>query len=309
MPTSFERRPELRRGAKGADVRTWQGVLVAAGHYRAADVDGDFGRKTEKGTVAFQIAHGLPPDGIVNEACWGAINVPELPPQRLPREVFDRRWKLVQAKNYQIVNAPRTVTLITMHSMQHANRPDTAEGVAAWFAGLRGPAPDTSAHVCCDEDSIVQCVLPNDIAWAAKGGNAIGYHCEQAGYAEWPREKWLEADNRAMIRLMASHVRLALAYFELPAVALTEAEVAAAIRDSLIAQKRISGTPSGVRGGICQHNQITRAWQAWTKYGLPNPRKDSKPWWPSHVDCGDGYPMDVLLGDITSPTEPAPAPA
>jgi hypothetical protein len=292
---------------RGPDVSAWQGVLTEVGLLLPGDIDGAFGPKTEKATVNFELAHGLQPDGRVGSGCRNVIGAPLPPPTPSPHEVFDPRWKFLQAVGFTRVNAPRSVTLIPMHSMEAPERPDTAEGVASWFAGARGAPPKASAHVCGDEDSIVQCVLPNDIAWGAQGGNSISYHCEQAGYAEWPREKWLEPTSRSMIRLMASHVKLALAFFGLPAMALTEEEVASCVRDALIAQGKIRGALSGVRGGVCQHRQLTMVWQAWAKYGLPNPRHEPKPWWPSHVDCGVGYPIDVLMGDITSPTDPAPS--
>jgi len=296
-------RSPLTRGMSGADVAEWQGVLVESDLLDQADVDGDFGRKTEKATIAFQVSRKLKPDGSVGPATRAAIGTPPKGPIAAMEhpEIFDPRWRFLQAARCTRVNTPRTVTLVTMHTMQAPQKPDTAEGVAAWFAGARGAPPDASAHVCGDMDSIVQCVLPNDIAWGAQGGNSISYHCEQAGYAEWKREQWLEPNNRAMIRLMATHVRLALEHFGLPKVTLAEEEVASCVRDALVMQGKVKGTMSGVKGGICQHRQLTMVWQKWNKYGLPNPRAAvPKPWWPTHVDCGEGYPMDVLLGYVSA---------
>ena len=170
-----------------------------------------------------------------------------------------------------------------------------ALGVAAWFAGLRGTAPEVSSHVTVDLDSIVQCVKPEDVAWCAQGANACGYHVECAGYAEWTREQWLSPDSSSMLTLAASHVKLACGHFGLPAIELSIEEVAALVRDSLIRQRKVSGIVSGHPGGICQHKDITTVWQKFARYGLPDPRKMDKPFWPTHVDCGKEFPMDELI--------------
>lgn len=285
----------LRRGMSGDDVRAWQLVLEAAGLLFSGDDDGNFGPKTEKATIAYQIARGLHVDGVVGPDTRATVGAAPPPEPLPPPDVFDQRWQFLQAKNCTKVTGHRTVTLVPMHTMENLDRPDTAEGVASWFAGARGPAPEASSHVCGDVDSIVQCVRPNDVAWGAQGGNSISYHCEQGGYAHWSRSTWLNSDNIAMIKLMASHVRLALDHFRLPLVVLADSEVADCVRDSLIAQGKIRGALSGTVGGICQHRQLTQVWQQWAKYGLPDPRVGPKPWWPTHTDCGDGYPIDVLL--------------
>lgn len=280
------------RHSKGPEVTAWQELLVVLSYLQTQDVDGDFGSRTEKATIQFQLARGLDGDGSVgDETRAAASKAPRTPSTGL----FDARWHFVQAKHFQRPVVPRVVTTIGLHSMQHPNRPDTAEGVAAWFAGLRGDAPEASAHANVDQDSIVLSVKPEDIAWAAQGGNWHGYHIEQAGYAAWTREQWLAEPNRSTLELAASHISLACKHFGLPIAALQDAEVAALVRDALVRQGKANGTLSGHPGGIAQHIQFTRVWQAWAKYGLPNPRKAAKPWWPTHVDCGDGYPIDFVI--------------
>lgn len=292
-------RSPIARGMSGPDVAAWQSVLAQEGFLFAGDVDGSFGPKTEKSTVSFQIAHHLAADGLVGSACRNVIGA--APPAPLATTgIFDARWRFLQAASYTRVpsSTPRTVTLIVLHSMEAPDRPDTAEGVASWFAGARGAPPKASAHICCDMNSIVQCVLPQDIAWGAQGGNSIGYHCEQAGYAAWTRDQWLAPNSLSMLKLMASHVRLALDHFMLSDAVLVDDEVAACVRDSLIKQGKMVGSLSGTIGGICEHRQLTRVWQAWAHYGIPNPKVGPKPWWPSHTDCGEGYPIDVLLENV-----------
>ena len=293
---------DLRRGLSGEDVREWQVVLATDGFLLPGDADDQFGPKTEKATVSYQIAHGLKADGIVGPSTRATIGAPE-PTPVVVSDLFDSRWRFLQAQNYTKVTGIRSVSLVPMHTMQAPDRPDTAEGVASWFSGARGPAPQASSHVCGDVDSIVQCVKPNDIAWGVQGGNSISYNCEQGGYAEWTRDEWLGPVNLPMLKLMASHVRLALDHFRLPLVVLTEAEVANCVRDALIAQGKLTGARSGTVGGICEHRDLTQVWQQWQKYGLPNPRAGAKPFWPTHVDCGDGYPIDVLL-DLVKASAP-----
>lgn len=58
--------PIIRRGSKGADVRTVQS-------YVGITVDGDFGPKTEAAVKAFQKGHGLTADGIVGPYTWEAL--------------------------------------------------------------------------------------------------------------------------------------------------------------------------------------------------------------------------------------------
>jgi hypothetical protein len=285
----------LRRGMNGPDVSQWQRVLVDAGLLAVKDVDGDFGPQTEKLTIQFQIAHSIPADGVVGPMTRKRIGFETSEQTPLPG-IFDPRWQFLQAVTHvKMAPGARKVTIIGMHTMQQANRPDTAEGIASWFAGKRGDAPEASSHVCGDRDSIVQCVLPKDQAAGAKGGNWCGYHIEQAGYAEWTAKQWDAPEVHAMLKLIGSHVKMALEFFGLPRVALTVPETAACIRDALIRQGKIKGTLSGVVGGICTHKNITDAWVGWSKYGLYNPRLDRKPWWPDHWDCGPNYPMDRLL--------------
>lgn len=60
-------RPTLRRGMTGALTRTVQGKV-------GAEVDGEFGPKTEAAVRAFQRTHGLVPDGIVGPKTWRALD-------------------------------------------------------------------------------------------------------------------------------------------------------------------------------------------------------------------------------------------
>lgn len=57
--------PTIKKGSKGKAVKVWQ-VIVGT------DPDGDFGKKTEAATKAFQKNKGLAVDGIVGKESWKA---------------------------------------------------------------------------------------------------------------------------------------------------------------------------------------------------------------------------------------------
>lgn len=62
-----QKRPTLRRGAKGDDVRLVQALI-------GVDADGKFGNGTEAALRAYQRAHGLVPDGVAGPALWAAFD-------------------------------------------------------------------------------------------------------------------------------------------------------------------------------------------------------------------------------------------
>lgn len=72
-----EKRPTLRRGARGDWVRMLQGLIEVS-------VDGDFGAGTEAKVRAEQREHGLVGDGIVGPKTWAALEAPPVPPSPAP---------------------------------------------------------------------------------------------------------------------------------------------------------------------------------------------------------------------------------
>ena len=62
----------LRKGDRGADVRTLQALLTKAGYTVA--VDGIFGNKTYESVKAYQADHGLTVDGVVGKVTWSELN-------------------------------------------------------------------------------------------------------------------------------------------------------------------------------------------------------------------------------------------
>ena len=64
----------LKRGMKGADVKTLQAALIAYGYScGAAGADGDFGAGTEAALKQFQTRYSLGADGIAGKGTWGKL--------------------------------------------------------------------------------------------------------------------------------------------------------------------------------------------------------------------------------------------
>lgn len=62
----------LKRGMKGADVKTMQAALNANG-FDCGAADGDFGAGTEAALRKFQTKYGLGADGIAGKGTWGKL--------------------------------------------------------------------------------------------------------------------------------------------------------------------------------------------------------------------------------------------
>lgn len=66
--------PLIRRGAKGADVKRAQGLLLANGvGVGSAGIDGDFGPATDRAARTFQSRVGIGVDGIVGPVTWSRL--------------------------------------------------------------------------------------------------------------------------------------------------------------------------------------------------------------------------------------------
>lgn len=170
-------------------------------------------------------------------------------------------WPFRQARHFYTGRRRNQRVLIVVHDMEAPDGPTTAENVAGYFAGPN--APQASAHFCCDQNSVVQCVKVGDTAWAAPNANADGIHIEHAGYARQSQAQWLEDD--AVLKIsscVAAELVHTLKLFpgiDIPLRRLTVAEIAA-------------GRTSGFAG----HLDITRAYR--TAGG--------------HTDPGDGFPWE-----------------
>jgi N-acetylmuramoyl-L-alanine amidase/Putative peptidoglycan binding domain len=253
----------LHRGLIGHDVAALQAVLRLDPKPDAwparwpLAVDGNFGAQTEQATEAFQGRRGLQMTGVVGPETTALID-PTLfidptpvPDKGLPSIAF------VQARYWGW--ADRTaIDLIVLHSAEVGEGHSSAEAVAAYFK-VGGPKP-SSAHYVADDDSLIQCVRDEHIAFHAPGANTRGLGIEQAGYAKQTRDEWLDPYGQRMLSLVARLVAAKAEQYSIPLVWLT-----------------VSDLLSGQRG-LTTHVDVTRAFH----------KSD-------HVDPGPAYPKDVLL--------------
>ena len=151
----------------------------------------------------------------------------------------------------------RKIDLIVIHTMEMAEKGDTAEHCALWF---KNPAAKVSAHYCVDSDSIVQCVRDQDIGWHAPGANHDGIGIEHAGYAKQTGRDWSDAYSTAMLDRSAGLVADLCRKYAIPVTWLYAADLRAGKR------------------GITTHKAVSDAF----KRG-------------SHWDPGTGFPVERYL--------------
>jgi N-acetyl-anhydromuramyl-L-alanine amidase AmpD len=179
--------------------------------------------------------------------------------------------KFVQAR-YFTKGRTKKVRLIVIHDMEWAERGDTAEACANWFA-----APNTrkaSAHYNIDNNSIVQSVRDGDTAWGAGSVNSYSIHFEHAGFASQSRKQWLDAYSIAMLRLSAKLAADLCRKFGIARKHLTNAELRAG------------------QSGFVSHLQVTQVF---------GPKG-------GHTDPGPGWPWDVYMSLVTQAYDPKPNP-
>lgn len=182
-------------------------------------------------------------------------------------------WRFIPAKHFKRVGPSRQPTLIVIHDMEAPEGPLTAENVAAWFA--RGERV-ASAHLCIDNNSIVQCVWDSDVAYAAPGANHNGLQYELAGYARQTREQWLDPYSMAVLENAARAAAQHGLKYRIPMVRLGVEQVRAGQR------------------GITDHRTISLA------FGKSD-----------HMDPGPNFPWDIFLARANHhsrrlPTTPNP---
>lgn len=150
---------------------------------------------------------------------------------------------------------------IVMHTMEAHELSTTAESTARYFANP-GDGRTVSAHLCVDNDSVVQCVLEKDTAYTAGGnpGNPQGFNVEQAGFARQTRAEWLDDYSMSM--------------FGMEAPILNEV----ALRNGIpFRYVNWQGLRAG-QSGFTTHNDCRLAWGGTT-----------------HTDPGTAFPWDIFL--------------
>ena len=247
---------DLSFGMRGPEVGNLQRFLNSTFLIPGLVVDEDFGNKTRVAVAAFQAYEKIP---------LPAGQAPEKPgvfgPLSRKRALEQEFIPFVPARNYTMValNKPRTIDLIVIHTMESPDKPDTAERVAAWFAGPN--APKASAHYCLDVDSTIQQVRDRDVAWHAPGSNHNGLGIEHSGYAKQTAKDWKNEYNQAMLTRSAKLVAKLCKEYNIP-----------------IERRTVDELKSKMRG-ICGHVDITNAFNG----GV------------GHTDPGKFYPWNDYI--------------
>ncbi len=173
-------------------------------------------------------------------------------------------FPVVKAKFFKEISGKRNIRLVVMHSMEAPEKGNTAENVARFFQNPRdakGRPVRVSAHLCVDSDTIVQCVMDNNVAFSAPGVNNDGIHIEQAGFARQTKAEWLDPFGILMLNLSANAAAQYCLKYNLPVKHLSNAELKAGEK------------------GIIGHVQATAIFK-------PNN---------GHTDPGTGFPWDHFI--------------
>jgi N-acetyl-anhydromuramyl-L-alanine amidase AmpD len=173
-------------------------------------------------------------------------------------------FPVIKAKFFKEIPQKRNVRVIVMHSMESAEKGDTAENVARFFQNpkdKKGNPVKVSAHLCVDNNSIVQCVMDNNVAFSAPGVNNDGIHIEQAGFAKQTKTEWLDPFGVLMLDLSANAAAQYCLKYNIPVKHLSNEELKAGEK------------------GIIGHVQATAVFK-------PNN---------GHTDPGSGFPWDHFI--------------
>ncbi len=153
------------------------------------------------------------------------------------------KFPFVKARFFTPSTAKRAVRLIVIHSMEAPEKGETAENVAHFFTDPRnkkGQPVKVSAHLCIDNNSIVQCVLDNDVAFAAPGANRDGVHIELAGFAKQTEAEWLDAYGVLLLDQAANATAQYALKFDITVRRLTNAELADKSQRGFVGHSQVS---------------------------------------------------------------------
>lgn len=147
-------------------------------------------------------------------------------------------WPFLQARDF---GPKRTgsVRLIVIHDMEFPERVTAAEDVAKYF---QAPDKPSSAHVCIDSDSVVQCVKDSYVAFAAPGANHDGIQIELAGYGNQTPGEWRDKYSIALLAIAADVAAQYALKYTIPLIHLSDAELL------------------GGKKGVVGHDQVSRVY-------------------------------------------------
>ncbi|HEX8830690.1 MAG TPA: N-acetylmuramoyl-L-alanine amidase [Longimicrobium sp.] len=168
------------------------------------------------------------------------------------------KFPFIKARNFRKVDGKRHVRVIVIHDMEFPETANAAEVIAKDFANTTDPR---SAHLCIDSDSIVQCVLDNNVAFAAPGANHDGIQIELAGFAKQTREQWLDPFGVLLLDKAANATAQYCLKYGIPVRQLTNEQLA-----------------DGESKGIVGHRQVSMVFNKST-----------------HMDPGPNFPWDFFI--------------
>ena len=118
----------------------------------------------------------------------------------------------------------RAVRVIVIQTMETLERDGIAEDIARDFS-TRPPTNKASAHLCIDNEKIVQSVKDNDVAFAAPGANRDGINLELSGRAKQTAADWQDEYSKAVLENAANAAEQYCLKYEIPVKHLTNAQL------------------------------------------------------------------------------------
>lgn len=131
-------------------------------------------------------------------------------------------WVYVPAVTQKDWTTHRPIRVIVIHTMESPEGDQTAENVAKYF---QHPDKPSSAHICVDDNSIIQCVRDNDEAAAAPGCNHDGIQIELAGVANQTKKQWRDTYSNAVLANAADAAAQYCLKYNVPPIHLSDVQL------------------------------------------------------------------------------------
>lgn len=151
----------------------------------------------------------------------------------------------------------------------HATESSSAESSARYFMQ---PNSGGSANLVVDWRACYRTLGDNVIPWGAPPLNVHGFHIEHAGYAAWPRARWLSPLNKRTLQRGAYKAALRCKWYKIPARILNAAELKADYGEEFQGNFQ----PGPMQGGIVMHRTINEVYHE-----------------SDHTCPGPNFPIDV----------------
>jgi hypothetical protein len=125
---------------------------------------------------------------------------------------------------------PGDIERIIVHTAEIGETRKSAESIANFFKNIPASAPPSqrvSAHYTVDNDSVVQCVKDQDIAYHAMGDNEQSLGYELSGFAGQSFAQWRDDYSRKVIDKAAVQMAADCKAYSIPVRWLTNAQLKA----------------------------------------------------------------------------------